>query len=111
MAYKKVEREDLTTRVARQLRASVLDGTYQPGDRLPPERDLAMQFGVDRNTVRSAIQELEQLGLVERRQGSGCRVLNYRETGTLELLQYLVFKPGTDELDPEIVRSMYEIML
>ncbi len=111
MAYKKVEREDLTTRVARQLRASVLDSTYQPGDRLPPERDLAVEFGVDRNTLRSAIQELEQLGLVERRQGSGCWVLNYRETGTLELLQYLVFKPGTDELDPDIVRSMYEIML
>ncbi len=80
MAYEKVEREDLTTRVARQLRASVLDGTYQPGDRLPPERELALEFGVDRNTLRSAIQELEQLGLVERRQGSGCWVLNYRET-------------------------------
>jgi GntR family transcriptional regulator, transcriptional repressor for pyruvate dehydrogenase complex len=111
MAYEKVEREDLTTRVARQLRVSVLDGTFQPGDRLPPERDLAVEFGVDRNTLRSAIQELEQQGLVERRQGSGCWVLNYRETGSLELLQYLVFKPGTDELDPEIVRSMYEVML
>jgi GntR family transcriptional repressor for pyruvate dehydrogenase complex len=109
MAFSRVEREDLTSSVARQIRTSILSGAYSPGDFLPAERSLAMEFGVDRNTLRSAVQELEQLGLVQRRQGSGCRVLDYRETATLDLLQYLVFTPGTDEVDAAVVRSAIDI--
>ena len=70
-----------------------------------------MQLGVDRNTVRSAIQELEQLGLVERRQGSGCRVLDYRETAPLDLLRYLVLRPGTGEVDMSVVQSVADVLL
>jgi GntR family transcriptional repressor for pyruvate dehydrogenase complex len=109
LRYSPVAREDLTTSVARQIRTSILDGSHQPGDFLAPERALAVEFGVDRNTVRSAIQELEQLGLVERRQGSGSRVLDYRETGTLDLLRYLVITPGTDDVDAAVVQSAIDI--
>ncbi|HKR99059.1 MAG TPA: FadR/GntR family transcriptional regulator [Candidatus Dormibacteraeota bacterium] len=47
----------------------------QPGDRLPPERELAEQLGVGRNSVREAIRQLAMLGLVEARQGGGTYVL------------------------------------
>ena len=40
---------------------------------------------------------------MQRRQGSGCRVLDFRETGTLDLIKYLVVKPGTDEIDLAMV--------
>lgn len=109
MQYRPIIREDLTTRVARQIRDAILTGEYEPGDRLPPERDFAERLGVDRNTLRSAVQELEQLGLVERRQGSGCRVLDYRETATLDLLKYLVRTPGTDEIDSDVIQSVIDI--
>ena len=109
--HHRVVREDLTTSVARLLRTSILDGSYASGDLLPPERELAGQFGVDRNTLRAALQELEQLGLVERRQGSGCRVLDYRETATLDLLKYLVVQPGTDQIDPDTAQSALDISL
>lgn len=109
MAYERVDRVDLTDGVARQLRTAILKGDHQPGAVLPPERDLATQFGVDRHTLRSALTELEHLGLVQRRQGSGCRVLDFRETGTLELIKYLVVAPGTDHLDPAIVGSAIEV--
>ena len=109
MGYEKANKEDLSTGVARQLRSAILAGDHQPGDLLPPERDLAATFGVDRHTLRSALTELEQQALVQRRQGSGCRVLDFRETGTLDLLKHLVVRPGTDEPDPTIVEQAIEV--
>jgi GntR family transcriptional repressor for pyruvate dehydrogenase complex len=47
-----------------------------PGDRLPPERDLAEQLGVGRNSVREAIRQLALVGLIEARQGGGTYVLD-----------------------------------
>jgi GntR family transcriptional regulator, transcriptional repressor for pyruvate dehydrogenase complex len=48
----------------------ILDRTLREGDRLPPETELARQFGVNRSTVREAFRELESNGLVTRRPGS-----------------------------------------
>lgn len=45
---------------------AVYAGDFQPGDRLPPERELAEQLGVSRMTLRQALQTLEQRGLVRR---------------------------------------------
>src|SRR5690349_15182504 len=44
-------------------------GLIGPGDRLPPERELAAQFGISRLTLREAIRELQQAGYVESRRG------------------------------------------
>lgn len=46
-------------------------GRYRPGDRLPPEHDLARMLGVSRGTLRTALQRLEESGEIVRRQGSG----------------------------------------
>jgi len=56
--------------VANQLRRSISEGKLKPGDKLPPERDLARMFGVSRNTIRDAMRALEQSGLVELKLGS-----------------------------------------
>ncbi|OUZ11939.1 hypothetical protein BHE97_03430 [Aeromicrobium sp. PE09-221] len=47
----------------------------KPGDRLPPERELAASMGVSRTSVRDALAELHQRGLVDRRPGRGTTVL------------------------------------
>ncbi|HEX6362892.1 MAG TPA: histidine utilization repressor [Albitalea sp.] len=49
-------------------------GGWQPGVRLPSERELVQEFGCARMTVHRALRELEAEGLVERRQGSGSYV-------------------------------------
>ncbi|MGM9579417.1 MAG: FadR/GntR family transcriptional regulator [Evtepia sp.] len=47
------------------------DGQLTVGDKLPTERALAEQLGISRNSTREALRALENLGVVERRQGSG----------------------------------------
>src|SRR6058998_1183388 len=60
--------------VARELVAAIVEGRYAIGDRLPAERELALEFDVSRPTVREAIIALEAQGLVEVRLGSGAYV-------------------------------------
>lgn len=67
--------EALYTQIARQIE-SELGRLYSPGDCLPSEGDLAARFGVNRHTLRRAIDELVDLGLVERRHGRGVFVLD-----------------------------------
>jgi GntR family transcriptional repressor for pyruvate dehydrogenase complex len=57
-----------------QVRALVARGDLRPGDRLPPERDLALQLGVSRPSVRAALRSLVAMGLLVARRGSGTYV-------------------------------------
>ena len=56
------------------LRAWLATGTHRPGDRLPPELELAAMLGVSRGTLRTALDRLEETGEITRRQGSGTYV-------------------------------------
>ena len=60
--------------VKASIRRRIADGGWQPGMRLPSERELVQQFGCARMTVHRALRELEDEGLIERRQGSGSYV-------------------------------------
>ena len=56
------------------LRAWLATGSHRPGDRLPPELELAAMLGVSRGTLRTALDRLEESGEITRRQGSGTYV-------------------------------------
>jgi len=68
------ETRKLYRQVADSIMASIKSGDYEPGSRLPSERDLAAAYKVSRPTVREAMIALEILGLVESRHGSGIYV-------------------------------------
>lgn len=55
--------------LVRQIKARILDGSFPPSSKLPPEREIARQFGVSRGTVREALTVLRQMSLVEIRTG------------------------------------------
>jgi GntR family transcriptional repressor for pyruvate dehydrogenase complex len=59
------------------LKRRIKDGTWQPGDQLPSERELSERLGVSRGTVREAVQLLGALGVLEVRRGSGTFVRSY----------------------------------
>jgi GntR family transcriptional repressor for pyruvate dehydrogenase complex len=73
----------VSSEVVRRFEAMIASGAVRPGDRLPPERELAEKFGVGRGTVREALRELAMLGLVESRHGAGTYV---RMAGSRELM-------------------------
>ena len=83
----------LPSEVASQIQAKILDGSFAPGDRLPPERELASQLHVNRSSVREALKKLEELRLVEIQQGSGTRVRD-TEHASFELLFAMMFPAG-----------------
>jgi GntR family transcriptional repressor for pyruvate dehydrogenase complex len=71
----------LYRRVAGDIVEAIRSGRYKPGDRLPAERDLALEYNVSRPTVREAIITLEAQGRVEIRLGSGAYVLEAPQAG------------------------------
>ena len=56
--------------IAGQIRRQVASGHLRPGDRLPPEREMAALFQVSRNTLREALRALEIAGMIESRKGA-----------------------------------------
>lgn len=58
-------------RIESWLSARVADGSLRPGDRLPPEKELAHHLGVSRMTLRQALAHLESQSLLVRRRGAG----------------------------------------
>ena len=70
---KRAERttEASTDQVVAYVRAQIERGALGPGDRLPAERELAVQIGVSRPTVRAGLRALAAMGVVRARHGSG----------------------------------------
>lgn len=95
-------------RSARNLTSSLLtlfkrligDGVLSPGDRLPPERELAEMVGVSRSSLRQALKVLENMGVISQRVGSGTRLNPAAASILTEPLQFLILLDGItfDEL-------------
>jgi GntR family transcriptional regulator, transcriptional repressor for pyruvate dehydrogenase complex len=71
MPFQKVAPEKLSQSVVRQIEELILRGILRPGERLPSERDLAEKLGVSRPSLREAIGELADAGLLATKAGSG----------------------------------------
>ena len=83
----------LHAQVAAEIRRAIADGEAQPGERLPPARDLAAVLGVNANTVFRALRLLREEGLLEFRRGRGVTVAGTPERGAVlalarELVQF-----------------------
>jgi DNA-binding FadR family transcriptional regulator len=93
--------------VHRRLRDQILDGELAPGDRVPSERSLSEELGVNRHAVREALKRLQQAGLVRISQGGATRVLDWRQNAGLDLLLDLM-RQG-DAPPPELVGAVLEM--
>lgn len=68
--FQRVRVGRVSEEVVKQVQEAIFSGELAPGDRLPPERELAEQFGLSRMSVRDALRRLESSGLVEIKVGS-----------------------------------------
>jgi len=62
--FQQLTRQTAYEQVAERIRAAILDKSLSADERLPPERDLATQFGVSRTTLREALRHLQAQGLL-----------------------------------------------
>src|SRR3954470_12686904 len=93
-------------RVFRDLCESIVSGRYAPGEKLPTQRTLAADLGVNMAPVREAVKRLEQLELVEVRHGDAMRVRDWREHGGLDVVGHVLFRAGG--LDGDTLAALLE---
>lgn len=79
----KTDPTDLYEQVAAEIRRAIADGEAQPGERLPPAKDLAAVLGVNTNTVLRSLRLLRDDGLLEFRRGRGISVAATPERGAV----------------------------
>jgi DNA-binding FadR family transcriptional regulator len=97
-----IARASVPDLVFAQLSEAILGGRYRPGERLPTQRQLAAELGVNIASVREALSRLVQLRLVEVRHGDAMRVLEWRRSGGLEALAVL------GAMDAKTVAALFE---
>lgn len=107
--YVPVQSSRLYEEVAAQIRERIVHGDLQPGDRLPPEIELAQEFGVSRPVIREAIHYLQAHGLVMVRHGSGVYVCQPSIEGFVESFSTLLQLAEASVLSVHEVREILEV--
>ncbi|MFD2729532.1 GntR family transcriptional regulator [Enterococcus camelliae] len=82
-----------------EMKRKIEENIWKIGDRIPSERELSIQFGVSRMTLRQAIQNLSDEGILERKVGSGTYVANQKVqekmTGTTSFTEIMLSQGRT----------------
>lgn len=71
-----------------QIKAMIVSGELRPGDRLPPEKDLAGRLGLSRNSLREAVKALEVIRVVDVRRGDGTYVTSLEPALLLKAISF-----------------------
>lgn len=96
----------LYAQIASAVRAALREGRLQPGERLPPTRELATALAVNLDTVQRAYRLLSEDGIIESRVGRGTRVRDELPAGAVDLtdeVEALLARGRELGLDPEAV--------
>jgi GntR family transcriptional regulator, transcriptional repressor for pyruvate dehydrogenase complex len=91
----------VTTQAIESIRAMIVDGRLEPGDRLPPEQELAEQLGLSRGSLREAVRALAQIKVLDVRRGDGTYVRSLQPSDLLSGMGFaleLVQARGLDEV-------------
>ena len=105
--YKAIKPKRLSDEIFEQIKNLIFNGTLKPGDKLPPERDLADHFNVGRPCLREALTQLRGIGLIETRKKEGYFVRplsenifgpikDYIESEMSNLIDFLEFRKVLD---------------
>jgi DNA-binding FadR family transcriptional regulator len=89
-SFSRLTNTSLKERVIRELERSILSGDLKPGERLPPERELAAAMGISRSLVNLCVLELESRGFVRTVPRHGTFVNDYKKQGTPQMLLSLM---------------------
>jgi GntR family transcriptional repressor for pyruvate dehydrogenase complex len=86
--------KDLTHTLVAGLKEMISSGELHPGSKLPPERELAKRFGVNRASIRQALKALDIMGIVHQRVGDGTYLTQDASTTLRAPLDFLILVDG-----------------
>lgn len=92
------------------MQAKILSGELKPGDRLPPERELALQVGISRGSVNQGILDLERMGFLRIVPRKGTFVAEYVRNATPETLA-AIMSYNSAYIDPALFRDLMELRI
>lgn len=108
--FSKLQSKSLKELFVKEIEAKIISGQLKPGDRLPPERELACLMGVSRSIVNSGILELSSKGFVRIIPRKGTIVEDYKNEGTPYILSSIMsYNEG--KLSPRFFNSMMDTRL
>lgn len=89
-SFGRVKQPKISDIIMQELESMILEGTFKPGQKLPPERELAERFDVSRPSLREAIQKLAARGVVTSKHGGGTYVSEQLGSSFTDPLQALL---------------------
>lgn len=99
----------VTDEAIEKIKAMIVSGELSPGDRLPPEKELAERLGLSRNSMREAVKALEVIRVLDVRRGDGTYVTSLEPHLLLEAISFVVDMHDDDSmLEIFAVRRMLE---
>jgi GntR family transcriptional repressor for pyruvate dehydrogenase complex len=106
-----VTRTTLTGDICRKMVAHLIRGDWQPGDRVPAERELCVRLGVGRASLREAMKALEIMGMIETRLGDGTYVRNRSDFLSRPLLWAIASSSEAEAHELVEARRLIEVEL
>lgn len=88
----------VTDEAIEKIKAMIVSGELGPGDRLPPEKELAERLGLSRNSMREAVKALEVIRVLDVRRGDGTYVTSLEPHLLLEAITFVVDMHDDDSL-------------
>lgn len=109
MEFGNFERSALSERIVERLLSLIEERELQPGDKLPPERELASVMGVSRPPLREALRALSMMNVLEIRQGDGTYVTSLEPSLLVEHLDFVFSLDDSTFLELLQARKILEV--
>ena len=110
MAFRKIDAPSIKELFLSQIEEMILSGELKPGDRLPPERNLADTMGISKTIVHEGIRDLSRMGFVNVESRKGVYVADYTTTGNMDTL-FAIIRYRGDMPDTKMLISLLDTRL
>src|SRR5688572_5866555 len=95
--FESIPRKHAADAIYEQLAGAIMRGDFKVGEALPPERELASDFGVSRTVARQAVHRIAEIGLVRVRQGGATIVQDFTKSSDLRIVELRYKLGGTTD--------------
>lgn len=111
LQFDKIKSESVVSSVVDQITALIINKSYQSGDKIPTETELAEQLGVSRNSIREAIKILSAVGILEIHRGKGTFIAEKIAPTFFDPLIFSLIIEPKSSVDLYEFRVMFESMI